>query len=99
MIRIDRPSGYTSLIRTMKSVSLASEWDGAHLARAWRIARWERLYSPWHDRVSAQARAPFETLDPASIHRRAVGLLKANDRWLAAATLEGQLSAVAPNVR
>ncbi len=81
------------------SVSLAPEWDGAHLVRAWRIARWEGLYSPWHDRVPAQARTPFETLDPASIHRRAVGLLKAHDRWLAAATLEGQLSAVAPNVR
>lgn len=82
------------------SVSLAPEWDGAHLVRAWRIARWERLFAPWHNRIPAQARSPFEPLDPASVHRRAVSLLKAHDRWLAAARLEGQAgSAGAPNTR
>ena len=81
------------------SVSLTPEWDGGHLVRAWRIARWERLYAPWHDRVPARARTPFETLDPTSIHHRAVSLLKAHDRWLAAAALERQAALAAPNVR
>lgn len=72
------------------SVSLTPEWDGAHLVRACRIARWERLYAPWHDRTPARARAPFDTLDPVSIHARAVSLLKAHDRWLAAARIEAQ---------
>ncbi|WP_397419647.1 alpha/beta fold hydrolase [Phenylobacterium sp.] len=70
------------------SVSLRPEWDGAHLVRAWRIARWERLFKPWHERVQARALNPFGDLDPQAIHRRAVGLLKAHDRWLAAAHLE-----------
>lgn len=70
------------------SVSLTPEWDGAHLVRAWRIARWERLYAPWHTRLPANARSPFDALNPSEIHRRAVGLLKAHDRWLAAAALE-----------
>ena len=81
------------------SMSLTPEWDGAHLLRAWRIARWERLYSPWHQRTPDQARDPFETLDPASIHRRAISLLKAHDRWLAAAALEGQDVLAVPNTR
>ena len=70
------------------SVSLWPEWDGAHLVRAWRIARWERLFSPWFLRTPGNARVPFGDLDPMSLHRRAVGLLKAHDRWLAAARLE-----------
>lgn len=81
------------------SVSLTPEWDGAHLLRAWRIARWARLYTPWHDRTPARARSPFATLDPVSIHVRAVSLLKAHDRWLAAAALEDQVSAGGANVR
>ena len=70
------------------SVALAPEWDGAHLVRAWRIARWERLYDPWYARTAAHARKPFDDLDPALIQRRALSLLKAHDRWLGAAALE-----------
>ena len=70
------------------SVSLRPEWDGAHLVRAWRIARWEQLFSPWFARTPGNARVPFGDLDPISLHRRAIGLLKAQDRWLAAAQLE-----------
>ncbi len=71
------------------SVSLTPEWDGAHLVRAWRIARWEQLFAPWFARSPVNARAPFGDLDPAGLHDRAIGLLKAHDRWLAAARLEG----------
>ena len=70
------------------SISLRPEWDGAHLIRAWRVARYGQLFHPWHARDPAHARKPFETLDTATVHRRAINLLKAHDRWLAAATLE-----------
>lgn len=70
------------------SLSLLPEWDGAHLVRAFRIARWERLFAPWNLRDSAHARRPHEDLDPAAVHGRAVSLLKAHDRWLAAAAIE-----------
>ncbi|HEX8757281.1 MAG TPA: alpha/beta fold hydrolase [Steroidobacteraceae bacterium] len=70
------------------SLSLTPEWDGAHLVRAFRIARWERLFAPWNLRDPAHARRPHEDLDADAVHRRAVSLLKAHDRWLAAAAVE-----------
>lgn len=70
------------------SLSLTPEWDGAHLVRAFRIARWERLFAPWNLRDPAHARLPHADLDPAAVHGRAVCLLKAHDRWLTAAAIE-----------
>lgn len=70
------------------SLSLSPEWDGAHLVRAFRIARWERLFAPWNLRDPAHARRPYADLDPGAVHGRAVSLLKAHDRWLAAAAIE-----------
>jgi pimeloyl-ACP methyl ester carboxylesterase len=75
---------------TRAAPSLAPEWDGAHLVRAWRIARWERLYDPWFDRVPAAARRPWGDLAPASVQSRAVSLLKAGPAWLAAVRAEAR---------
>ena len=61
--------------------SLAPEWDGAHLIRAFRIATWEQWFDPWHRRDP-----PHAVHRPADIgitHHRAVCLLKAHSRWTA----------------
>jgi pimeloyl-ACP methyl ester carboxylesterase len=67
--------------------ALEPEWDGAHLLRAWRIARWERLFSPWDRRVRSHAVAGGD-LDPGSVHRRACNLIRARGRWAAASWAE-----------
>ncbi|HEX8756093.1 MAG TPA: alpha/beta hydrolase [Steroidobacteraceae bacterium] len=77
---------------SLGSLSLTPEWDGAHLVRAFRIARWERLFAPWNLRDPAHARRPHADLDPAAVHGRAVSLLKAHDRWLAGAAVEAAAS-------
>lgn len=64
--------------------SLAPEWDGTHLVRAWRIARWQRLFRPWWRRDRAHALKPYGEMSPDAVHARAVALLKAGDRWSAA---------------
>jgi pimeloyl-ACP methyl ester carboxylesterase len=63
--------------------SLAPEWDGAHLLRAFRIARWERLFEPWYRRDRAHA-IPQGDLDPGDVHSRALDLIKAGSHWTAA---------------
>jgi pimeloyl-ACP methyl ester carboxylesterase len=67
--------------------SLAPQWDGGHLLRAFRIARWERLFDPWHRRDRAHAK-PQGDLDPADIQIRALDLLLADGAWAAAVTAE-----------
>lgn len=57
--------------------ALAPEWDGAHLVRAFRVARRERLFHPWFDTTAAAALAQPDSLEAADIHRRAVRLLRA----------------------
>jgi pimeloyl-ACP methyl ester carboxylesterase len=59
--------------------SLAPEWDGAHLIRAFRIASWERLFDPWHRRDPAHR--IDRPADLAATHARAVSLLRAHRRW------------------
>lgn len=59
--------------------SLAPEWDGAHLIRAFRIAAWERLFDPWHRRDPAHR--IDRPMDLAVTHARAVNLLRAHRRW------------------
>ena len=59
---------------------LTPVWDGGHLLRAFRIARWERLFDPWYRRDRAHA-MPQANLDPADIQGRAMDLLGAGDRW------------------
>jgi pimeloyl-ACP methyl ester carboxylesterase len=59
--------------------SLAPEWDGAHLLRAFRVAAWERLFDPWHRRDPAHR--IDRPADLAATHARAVSLLRAHRRW------------------
>lgn len=66
---------------------LSPEWDGAHLLRAFRIARYERLFAPWCRRDQGHA-LPVGDLDPAAIQLRAIGLLKAQGRWTDAVRAE-----------
>lgn len=75
-------------IRKHGAPPLAPEWDGAHLVRAYRIARWERLYMPWFERTVSKARKPFGELDPTYVNARAVNLLKAHSRWSACVAAE-----------
>jgi pimeloyl-ACP methyl ester carboxylesterase len=59
--------------------SLSPEWDGAHLVRAFRVARRERLFHPWFDTTAAAALSRPGGLEAADVHRRAVRLLRAAD--------------------
>lgn len=59
--------------------SLSPEWDGAHLVRAFRVARRERLFHPWFEGDLAHALARPGSLEPADVQRRAVRLLRAAD--------------------
>lgn len=70
---------------------LAPQWDGSHLVRAWRIARWETLFTPWFKRDRAHAREIIGAqLEPNDIQKRAETLLMAKDEWLTALTLESE---------
>ncbi len=70
--------------------SLMPEWDGAHLVRAFRIARFEQLYLPWFKRDRHHRR--FDgNLAPEFLHARAVEMLhaQANAQKFAALTISG----------
>jgi pimeloyl-ACP methyl ester carboxylesterase len=72
------------------AVSLAPEWDGGHLLRAWRVAYRMALWSPWYDNTAAAARMPAGDLAPAAIQDAAVDLLRAGANWIVANRLEAQ---------
>lgn len=67
---------------------LTPVWDGAHLVRAFKIARWEQVYTPWFNRTIAGRKRPGGVLEPAAIHQRAVNMLKARNAWPAAVAAE-----------
>lgn len=80
--------------------SLVPEWDGTHLLRAWRIARWEKLFFPWYKRDRQHALPGPYSLDEADIHRRAVALLTAGRHGDAAKKAEmafDLIGALSPN--
>ncbi len=56
---------------------LEPEWDGAHLIRAFRMARHERLFHPWFQRDHAHALPMAADLEVSDVHQRAVRLLRA----------------------
>jgi pimeloyl-ACP methyl ester carboxylesterase len=70
------------------TVSLAPEWDGAHLLRAWRVAWRQAIWDPWYDNAAAAARAQKGDLDSAAIHEATLDLLRAGPAWQAANTIE-----------
>jgi pimeloyl-ACP methyl ester carboxylesterase len=72
----------------MGAEALSLVWDGAHLVRAFRIARWERLFFPWYERTRSCARVPVGDLDPVLVHARAVCFLKAGRDWQVAQRAE-----------
>jgi pimeloyl-ACP methyl ester carboxylesterase len=67
----------TQALRTRAAPSLAPEWDGAHLVRAFRIARAARLHFPWCVRDRAHALPVPRSLDPEDVHAGALRLLRA----------------------
>jgi pimeloyl-ACP methyl ester carboxylesterase len=70
------------------AVSLAPEWDGGHLLRAWRIAWRQAIFDPWYRHDAASARVPPGPLTPEAIHGAAVDLLRAGPNWLTANRIE-----------
>ena len=62
------------------ALSLAPEWDGTHLVRAWMMRRDMHLFRPWFARTSA-ARLPAGLPPPDKLHQEFVDLLRAGDHW------------------
>jgi pimeloyl-ACP methyl ester carboxylesterase len=60
--------------------SLAPEWDGTHLVRAWMIRRDMHLFRPWFARTPA-ARLADGLPSPDELHREFVDLLRAGNHW------------------
>jgi pimeloyl-ACP methyl ester carboxylesterase len=81
--QVGRPTVSLDDAAAIAAPSLTPEWDGAHLVRAFRIARWERLFAPWYRRDRTHA-IPQGDLDPDDIHARALELIKAGSTWIAA---------------
>jgi pimeloyl-ACP methyl ester carboxylesterase len=62
------------------ALSLAPEWDGTHLVRAWMIRRDMHLFRPWFARTPV-ARLPAGLPAPEQLHREFVDLLRAGNHW------------------
>ena len=60
--------------------SLAPEWDGSHLLRAWMIRHDMHVFRPWFARTPA-ARLNSSLPSTAELHREFVDLLRAGERW------------------
>lgn len=82
------PAEYRSQWSMLYAADLTAQWDGAHLLRAFRVARWERLYFPWFVRKHSHKLPAIASLEPSSIHQRAVSLLKAGVAWQYAVAAE-----------
>ncbi len=72
------------------AISLAPEWDGSHLLRAWRVAWRQAIFDPWYRPEAAAAPRRPEDIDPATIHAAALDLLRAGPAWLAANRIEAE---------
>jgi pimeloyl-ACP methyl ester carboxylesterase len=70
------------------AISLAPEWDGSHLLRAWRIAWRQAMFDPWYRTDAAATPNTPEDIDPAAIHAAALDLLRAGTAWLTANRIE-----------
>jgi pimeloyl-ACP methyl ester carboxylesterase len=65
---------------TRYAPSLAPEWDGTHLLRAWMIRRDMHLFRPWFARTPA-ARLGADLPPPDQLQREFLDLLQAGDHW------------------
>ncbi len=63
--------------------SLAAEWHGGHLLRAWHLVRDGRLYFPWFRRDQAAIRWQEPALDERALQAEVTDLLKADGHWQA----------------
>lgn len=61
--------------------SIAPEWDGSHLVRAWAMMRDQNLFWPWYNRTRAGRLRLDHALDVKMIHLRVCELLKTGDRY------------------
>jgi hypothetical protein len=77
------------------AVSLAPEWDGGHLLRAWRAAWRQAIWDPWYDNTAAAAREQKGDLSPTAIHDAALDLLRAGPAWLTANAIEASAEVAA----
>lgn len=68
--------------------ALTPVWDGSHLLKAYRIARWEKLFFPWFKRDRKHAIDALTQLAPETVQQRAVNLLRSANVWKAAVTAE-----------
>jgi pimeloyl-ACP methyl ester carboxylesterase len=80
------------------AVSLAPEWDGAHLLRAWRVAWRQAIWDPWYENTASASRAQKRDLSPAAIHEAAVDLLRAGPAWLTANAIEAAAGPAAQKI-
>jgi pimeloyl-ACP methyl ester carboxylesterase len=62
------------------ALSLAPEWDGTHLVRAWMIRRDMHVFRPWFARLPA-ARLAAGLPSSDELHREFVDLLRAGNHW------------------
>src|SRR5579859_556010 len=65
---------------TRYAPSLAPEWDGSHLVRAWTIRRDMHLFRPWFEPPPA-ARLRSTLPDPDALQRELMDLLRAGAGW------------------
>jgi len=77
------------------AISLAPEWDGGHLLRAWRVAWRQAIWDPWYNNTAAAARDQKSDLSPAAIHEAALDLLRAGPAWLTANAMEAAAGSAA----
>ncbi|MBL8628384.1 MAG: alpha/beta hydrolase [Rhodospirillaceae bacterium] len=61
--------------------SIAPQWDGSHLVRAWAIMRDQNLFWPWFNRTKAGILWTENAIDVAMIHLRVMEMLKIGDQY------------------
>jgi pimeloyl-ACP methyl ester carboxylesterase len=61
--------------------SIAPQWDGGHLLRAWSMVRDMNLYWPWYNRVADSVFNGYNNVDPVIIDSRVKDLLKVGDLY------------------
>jgi pimeloyl-ACP methyl ester carboxylesterase len=61
--------------------SIAPQWDGSHLIRAWAIMRDQGLFWPWFNRTKAGILFNDNAIDVAMIQLRVMEMLKIGDQY------------------
>ncbi len=60
---------------------LTPQIDGSHIVKAWSWVRDNRRYGPWFDRTARAVRRRDTDLDPCSLHREVVDILRTAPVW------------------